>query len=195
MQAAKVIVFSLVAGAFLIPVGCGNVRRPDELPRAAAPFDAAGAGKLQERTARYLGMPVERKVDLGQNVQMTFVLIPAGEFEMGTPESEKDRESNEGPVHKVKISRPFYMSKFEVTQAQYEAVTGEKPSYFVGANLPVDEVTWDDAAFFCAKLTDKSGENLRLPTEAEWEYACRAGTTTRFYYDAWKSVGVVSRLV
>jgi formylglycine-generating enzyme required for sulfatase activity len=126
--------------------------------------------------------PKEKVVGLGKGLKMEFVLIPAGQFNMGSPLSEKDRGDDEGPVHPVKISKPFYMSKFEVTQEQYLFVMGSNPSRLVGPNRPVDCVTWYEAVEFCRKLTQLDGNYYRLPTEAEWEYACRAGTQTRFYY-------------
>ena len=122
----------------------------------------------------------EMTLDLGGGVKMEFVLIPAGKFTMGSPETEKDRIDWE-THHEVTINQPFYMGKYDVTQEQYEAVVGNNPSLFKGPKNPVENVSWDDAQEFCAKLSKKTGNAARLPTEAEWEYACRAGTTTRFY--------------
>ncbi len=120
---------------------------------------------------------------------MKLILIPAGKFLMGSPESEKGRQNNE-PQHEVTLSKPFYMGVTEVTQAQYEAVTGTNPSHFKGATNPVETVSWDDAAEFCKKLSERTGRTFRLPTEAEWEYACRAGTKTAFSFgDADKALG------
>ena len=118
------------------------------------------------------------------------VFIPAGTFTMGSPDSEPARYSWEGPQTTVTISRGFWMGKYEVTQGEYLAVMGSNPSYFQGGSLPVEHVSWDDAVAYCAALTvrERSGGRLpagygyRLPTEAEWEYACRAGTTTPFHY-------------
>jgi formylglycine-generating enzyme required for sulfatase activity len=121
-------------------------------------------------------------VDLGSNVTMKMVLIPAGKFTMGSPDGEKDRLGNEGPQREVKITKPFYLGVTEVTQTQYEAVMGKNPSRFKGPLNPVDSVSWDDAVDFCKTLSGKTGKNVRLPTEAEWEYACRAGTKTRFTF-------------
>ncbi len=116
---------------------------------------------------------------------LEMVLIPAGTFMMGSPPDEKDRDDDEGPQHEVTISQDFYLGKYEVTQAQWEAVMGSNPSYFDGKpNNPVEDVSWNDCQDFIDNLNDMgliSGE-FRLPTEAEWEYACRAGTTTRFYW-------------
>ena len=113
---------------------------------------------------------------------MEFVLIPAGEFMMGSPDSESGRSSHEGPVHKVRITRPFYVGKYEVTQAAYEAVVGKNPSHFKGSSNPVERVSWHDSVAFCKKLSQPAGVDIVLPTEAQWEYACRAGTRTRFSF-------------
>ena len=120
-------------------------------------------------------------LDLDGGVKMEFVKIPAGAFEMGSPEGEKER-SGEEKQHTVEIGKPFYMGKFTVTQEQYEAITGENPSSFNGAKNPVDTVSWEDAVRFCEKLSKKVGKTVLLPTEAQWEYACRAGTETPFYF-------------
>ena len=112
-----------------------------------------------------------------------FVKIPAGEFDMGSPASEIDRSDFEGPVHRVKISKAFYMGKYEITQKQWRDVMGTNPSYFKGDNLPVENVSWNDAQEFIKKLNEKEGLNkYRLPSEAEWEYAARAGTTSRYSF-------------
>ncbi len=108
-------------------------------------------------------------------LDMEFVLIPAGKFQMGSTTGESD----EKPVHWVRISQPFYLGKYEVTQAQWKTVMGsDNPSFFKGDNLPVDTVSWDDCQVFIRKLNARrDGYTYRLPSEAEWEYACRAGTT------------------
>ncbi len=119
------------------------------------------------------------------------VWIPSGTFLMGSPASEQGRQSDEGPQTEVTLSRGFFMSRFEVTQTEYVPVMANNPSYFQGnPNLPVEQVTWNDATNYCGKLTQAertagrlpAGWSYRLPTEAQWEYACRAGTTTRFYF-------------
>ena len=116
------------------------------------------------------------------SIGMKLVYIPAGEFMMGSPSSESQRENNEGPQHSVRISRGFYMGIYEVTQAQYKAVMSNNPSNFKGNNLPVEQVSWNDVTEFCRKLSQKENKTYRLPTEAQWEYACRAGTSTPFYF-------------
>ncbi len=126
--------------------------------------------------------PAEVAVDLGGGVKLELVRIAPGQFFMGSPAGEPGREVDEGVMHRVWINKPFYMGKFEVTQAQYEAVTGQKPSHFEGSDLPVDSVSWDDAVRFCERLGEKDGRRYRLPTEAEWEYACRAGSSQAFSF-------------
>jgi len=114
---------------------------------------------------------------------LEMVLIPVGTFLMGSPNTEKDQYDGEGPQHKVTISKDFYMGKYEVTQAQWEAVMGNNPSYYKGQpNNPVEQVSWNDCREFIKKLNALGQGTFRLPTEAEWEYACRAGTMTRFYW-------------
>ncbi len=118
---------------------------------------------------------------LAEGVEMKLILIPAGKFTMGSPEAEKDRNDDE-KQHEVTISQAFYMGIFEVTQAQYNALTGKNPSVFKDGSLPVETVSWEEAIAFCKKASEKTGRIVRLPTEAEWEYACRAGSTTRFSF-------------
>jgi formylglycine-generating enzyme required for sulfatase activity len=123
---------------------------------------------------------------------MKLARIPAGKFLMGSPENEPGRQANEGPQHEVTITKPFHIGVYEVTQAEYEKVTGKNPSKFNrdtggGPDHPVEMVSWDDAVAFCKKLSDlpeekKAGHVYRLPTEAEWEYACRAGTRTAYSF-------------
>ncbi len=118
------------------------------------------------------------------------VWIPPGTFKMGSPETEREWWSNEGPQTSVSITKGFFMQKYEMTQIEYETLMGTNRSVDVGPYLPVQRVSWDDAVAFCGVLTAfekaigrlPAGYKYRLPTEAEWEYACRAGTTTRFSY-------------
>jgi formylglycine-generating enzyme required for sulfatase activity len=119
--------------------------------------------------------------DLGRSVKMDFVRIPSGSFMMG----DEKGDDEEKPVHRVTVSKPFYMGKFEVTQEQWEAVTGSNPSHFKGAKNPVDRVSWEACQAFIKKLNEKFARAnvvFALPTEAEWEYACRAGSTSRYGY-------------
>src|SRR6266436_244392 len=110
-----------------------------------------------------------------RGTEIKMVSVPAGTFLMGSPLSEAGRDKDEGPQSEVTVQK-LSISKYEVTQAQYKAVAGTNPSNFKGDDLPVDSVTWNDAVEFCRKLSRLTGREYRLPTEAEWEYACRAGT-------------------
>ena len=112
---------------------------------------------------------------------MDLVTIPAGSFVMGSPESDPDHYEDEQPQRTVNISA-FAIGKTEVTQAQWRAVLGTDLSYFTGDNRPVEQVMWYDCQAFCTALSQLSGLAIRLPTEAEWEYACRAGSTTRYAF-------------
>ena len=119
--------------------------------------------------------------DLGNGVLLEMVEIPGGTFIMGSPDSEAERGSNESPQHQVTVPS-FYIGKYELTQAQYQVILGTKLVSVKGNNRPVERVSWNGAVEFCEKLSQKTGKKYRLPSEAEWEYACRAGTTTPFYF-------------
>ena len=119
--------------------------------------------------------------NLGNGVTLEMVKIPGGRFLMGSPETEAGREDDEGPQHYVDVPE-FFMGKYPVTQAEWEAVMGNNPSYFKGANRPVENVSWNDATEFCQKLSQITGKKYSLPSESQWEYACRAGTTTPFSF-------------
>jgi formylglycine-generating enzyme required for sulfatase activity/serine/threonine protein kinase len=141
--------------------------------------------------ARRLANPQSKRPDpITNSIGMVLVHIPAGEFLMGTPENDPSKAWDEIP-HRVRISKPFLMGKYEVTQGQYLKVKGKNPSYFAKLpnpeQQPVEQVSWDDAVAFCRALSElpdekAAGRSYRLPTEAEWEYACRAGTTTAYYF-------------
>ncbi|MDA1051016.1 MAG: formylglycine-generating enzyme family protein [Planctomycetota bacterium] len=127
------------------------------------------------------------------SIGMPLARIPAGEFIMGVPASEKGSTPPEQPQHCVKFTRPFYLGIYEVTQAEFQLVLERNPSEFQSVEgqetgrFPVDSVCWDDAVEFCGKLSEaaeerRAGRVYRLPTEAEWEYSCRAGTATVFHF-------------
>jgi len=151
-------------------------------PLAVAPFDGPAAELHQQTWAKHLKVDVEIKNSLGMKLR----LIPAGEFQMGSSESEEERISDE-QQHTVRITKAFYLGKYEVTQGEWKAVMGSEPwkgQQFgkEGADFPATSVSWEAAADFCQKLSKKEGKEYRLPTEAEWEYACRGGKATRFHF-------------
>jgi formylglycine-generating enzyme required for sulfatase activity len=212
--------------------GLANSKSEIPLPSpAVAPFDPTQAKRHQEAWAEHLGVPVDKSNSIG----MKLALIPPGEFEMGStpeeiaaeierakkikePQGYLDKVPAEGPRHHVKITKPFYLGIYQVTQAEYEKVMGTNPSAFTEKQVdastfkppldqkeieerekdvkkvlgkdtsrhPVETVNWNEATEFCRRLSAMPAERAagrvyRLPTEAEWEYACRAGTTTRLY--------------
>lgn len=146
-------------------------------PLAVALFDSDQAKALQKAWADHLGTPVQ----ITNSIGMKLNLIPPGEFVMGSPKSEPGRWDDE-TQHRVKITKPFYLSAHEVTQEQYEQVMGSNPSRSEGPTKPVEQVNWNEAVAFCGKLSVQEGVEYRLPTEAEWEYSCRAGTTTAYSF-------------
>ena len=196
-------------------------------PLAVAPFGPKAARAYQEAWAKYLGVPVEKEVDLGGGVKMTFVLIPPGKFEMGAAKAfveyvqsaiPRPPALDEVPLHVVTVSRPFYLAKTETTVEQFRRfvqATGyqtaaeqnkkarvwgkspngqlvlkeqpgahwQNPGFSQTSQHPVTCVTWDDAQAFCRWLGGQLAAPVRLPTEAEWEHACRAGTNGPYYLD------------
>ncbi|MEL7352997.1 MAG: formylglycine-generating enzyme family protein [Cyanobacteria bacterium P01_A01_bin.116] len=124
------------------------------------------------------------------DIPLHMVLIPSGKFTMGSPDLEPKRREAEGPQHEVTVPS-FFLGRYPVTQAQWRAVAAlpeikqslaSAPAHFHGNNHPVEKVSWHDATEFCTRLAQHTGRPYRLPSEAEWEYACRAGTTTPFYF-------------
>ena len=135
---------------------------------------------------------------LGNGVTLEMVAIPSGKFMMGAPKEEKSSRDDERPQRQVTV-QPFFIGRFQVTQSQWKAISKRSasrranlakvesdlnpdPSRFKGDNRPVEKVSWDDAVEFCKRLSRETGREYRLPSEAEWEYACRAGTTTPFHF-------------
>jgi formylglycine-generating enzyme required for sulfatase activity len=164
--------------------GGGVTVRKDREEVAPEPLDCTGEGgltaeqvkRVQQAWARHLGRQVEEEVEVAGGVKMTFVLVPPGKFLMGSPEGEEGRGSDE-TLHRVTLTRPFYLGKYEVTQKQYEALIGTNPSQFKGEDRPVEQVSWEEVRGYAERLTKKraDGHVYRLPTEAEWEYSCRGG--------------------
>jgi uncharacterized protein (TIGR02996 family) len=122
-----------------------------------------------------------RRVELGGGVDLLLAWLPPGTFLMGSPAKEVQRNADE-TRHRVTLTKGFYLGVHPVTQAQWRAVLGKSPSHFKGDDRPVERVTWNDCQMFCRWLSARDGKPYRLPTEAEWEYACRAGTTTPFHF-------------
>ena len=205
-------------------------------PLAVSPFDEKQAKAHQQAWAKYLGVPVEKDVDIGGGIKIKMVLIPPGEFLMGSTDEERarwlkdamafkaDEESikripSAGPQHRVRFTKPFYLAVHEVTQELYQQVTGANPSAFSNSGVrkdnvagqpthshPIETVSWFDAVSFCNKLsvlqkrrpcyvisgrsiTLVPGNGYRLPSEAEWEYACRAGSTGKFGFSDENELG------
>jgi formylglycine-generating enzyme required for sulfatase activity len=147
-------------------------------PLAGFPLTPSEAKAAQQLSAKHLGVPVEKTIDLGDGVKLELVLIPAGEVDMGSPEGDEWRYKDEGPVHRVRITKAFYMGKHEVTIRQSKKVRGygsfgwSKPSM----------AGWDYCHDFLRRLNALGKGEFRLPTEAEWEYACRAGSAARYCF-------------
>ncbi len=162
---AAAVILSLVVGCPVVPIVDDNSPSPLSTPKGET-----------------------FSLDLGGGVMMELVRIPAGSFMMGTDSTDTVWLEPSRPVHSVTIGRDFYIGRYEVTQAQWQAVMGDNPSSFGGCDAcPVDMVSWNDAVAFAETLSNITGYRIRLPTEAEWEYACRAGTTTEYSFGNDKS--------
>jgi len=190
----------LTAGLLLLcPIVACHVKQP-------------AAGQSQQPAAKQPGKPASsHPKEITNSLGMKLVLIPPGEFVMGSPDSDPNAQSDEKPQHRVRITKPFYLGVTEVTQEQYERVMGQNPSSFSAAGsggekdsglrvfpaemvsrFPVEMISWKNAMEFCRRLSQlpeekTAGAVYRLPTEAEWEYACRAGTTTLWSFGNDKS--------
>jgi len=155
-------------------LGCGSEAKLAKIEKADADF--AEAEKKQ----------ITGQETLTNSIGMKLKLIPAGEFQMGSPANEEDREDDEHH-HRVRITKPFYLGVYEVTQGQWEAVMETRPwsdkGYVKeGPDYAASYVSWDAAREFCELLSKREGKTYRLPTEAEWEYSCRGGTTTAYHF-------------
>ncbi|MBN1506057.1 MAG: SUMF1/EgtB/PvdO family nonheme iron enzyme [Sedimentisphaerales bacterium] len=168
--------------------GLGDARLQIELETRIRPVEAffpmrpEEAQEVQRAAADALGLPWTTELDCGKGVKLPMILVPAGRFLIGSPDDEEGRFQNEGPQHEVTIRRAFYMGTFPVTQAQWRTVMGTEPSHSKGDDMPVESVSWNDATEFCRRLSAREGQQCELPTEAQWEYACRAGSAGRFAF-------------
>jgi formylglycine-generating enzyme required for sulfatase activity len=163
------------------------VRPPAEVSFRFNTVQLDASGKVTRKDVREAPYFNE---DLGNGVSVDMVAIPAGKFLMGAPPDEAKQYPDESPQHEVTLQR-FYLSKFEVTQAEWRAVAAlprvaldlvGAPAKFQGDNLPIENISWEEAAEFCARLSQKSGRNYHLPSESEWEYAARAGSVRAFTF-------------
>jgi formylglycine-generating enzyme required for sulfatase activity len=170
------------------PVRVPSPVRPPQL--LVSPFNESEAKLAQRAWSAYL----KTETVLENTLKMKLTLIPPGEFQMGSPADEASRGTDES-LHRVKITHPFFLGVYEVTQGEWEGLMGRQPSYFSQGGdgkesvsdldttrFPVENVSWEEATEFCRRLSKREGKPYRLPTEAEWEYACRAGTTTEFHF-------------
>lgn len=170
-------------------VGCSDPAPQPSVPTDSIPHQDSSAPipSMEAPEEQAESDNLELPVEITNSIGMKLKLIPAGEFMMGSPDSEEDRYKNEEPVHRVRITKSFYIGIYEVTRGQWKAVMGTEPwsvdvDAIPGADFPVACITWGDTVEFCKKLSEKDGRIYRLPTEAEWEYACRAGTTTAYSF-------------
>ena len=152
----------------------------DEVIRDLNP-QASSLSKAELLQPNVVSTPTLIHEDLGNGIILEMTSIPAGEFIMGSPEYEESHENTESPQHQVKVAS-FYMGTFLITQAQFRAIMNASPSCMVGEDHPVECVSWNAVVEFCTLLSQKTERNYRLPSEAEWEYACRAGTKTSFHF-------------
>jgi formylglycine-generating enzyme required for sulfatase activity len=180
------------------PAGGETVRessgRSGDSPWPLHPIRATSCQLLREGNRwRQLRTPVEvegYEEELAPGVALTMVRIPAGHFLMGSPDGEAERSNDEGPQHEVSV-REFFLGQTPITQAQWQVVAGWQkiaadlnpdPAHFKGAKRPLETVSWIEAVEFCRRLSARTGRSYSLPSEAQWEYACRAGTTTPFHF-------------
>ena len=180
-----VLLLTLIGGGlFLSGAFSGTTDQPAGAAKLLAPLGLSEIEAAQSQLKREKGL----ESDFTNTIGMKFRLIPAGTFTMGSPEDEPDRVDGE-TQHRVEISRDFYLGKYEVTQGEWKSVMGTEPwkgksLVREGDNYPAAYVSWEDALAFCQKLSSRDGVEYRLPSEAEWEYACRGGTESAYSFGA-----------
>ena len=170
-----------LVGAVTLIEGCSNGKDPQEKeePAVEKVTSVSNEKDITKEPTKKESSGKEEITDLGKDVKLEMILIPAGKFVMGSPASEKGHRVNE-TQHEVTLTKPFYMGKYEVTQDQWDAVMVNNRSFYRGPKLPVTSVSWENCQEFIKKLNAKTSGGYRLPTEAEWEYSCRAGTATAY---------------
>ena len=175
----------VLVGAATLITSCSKGKEPQAKEETASVKVASVPKKkdITEGPTKKDSYGKEEMIDLGKGIKLEMVLIPAGKFMMGSPKSEEGRSGfNDEKQHEVTLTKLFYIGKHEVTQEQWESVMGKNPSTTKGAKLPVTNVSWEDCQEFIKKLNKKTDGGYRLPTEGEWEFACRAGTTTAYSF-------------
>jgi formylglycine-generating enzyme required for sulfatase activity len=182
--AGLLVVVGVVFGMLFITKNTGvknelNNTNDDQEAFLEPPFDNNQAQEAQQALAKTLGLAVETTADLGKGINLAMILIPQGKFMMGSTVLEPGHKGDE-LQHQVVFSGHYFIGKYEVTQEQWEAVMGDNPSQTKGAKLPVTNISWNDCQNFIGKLNAKTESNYRLPTEAEWEYACRSGAKSAY---------------
>ena len=149
---------------------------------ALFPMKSEDAAKIQKACAAHYDLPPILRFELAFEAILEMVLIPEGDFLMGSLPETFGHSSQEAPLHQVIIGQPFYIGKFAVQQREWQAIMDQNRSKFPGVDLPVEMVTWNDCIRFCEALSERVERSVRLPCEAEWEYACRAGSGTAYYF-------------
>jgi len=173
-----------------ISVNPDSVKPLQKLELLSFNFEVVGVNEKGEQIKKESKQSQYFSEDLGNDITLEMVAIPEGTFLMGSPQDEKDSYDDERPQHEVNVPT-FFMGKYPITQTQWRAIAATakididletNPSEFKGDELPVESVNWYQATEFCKRLSRETKREYRLPSEAEWEYACRAGTTTPFYF-------------
>lgn len=184
-------VFMLFILAF-IDCNAQDEKKIEELIKATSKMSKEEAKKIQKNVSEQYNLPISMSLNINENVKIEFTLIPPGEFDMGSYKTNEELARKYGklkrifdleyPQHKVTITKPFYIGKFEVTQEQWSLIMGNNPSHHKNDQFPVEFINWNECAIFCEKLSKLTGSEVRIPTEAEWELACRAGTISEFNF-------------
>jgi formylglycine-generating enzyme required for sulfatase activity len=157
----------------------GTSAHPSDPQLTTFTFETVTVDQNGEIISHQSGSAPSLTENLNEQVGLDLILIPGGKFMMGDDKHHQDEQ----PIHPVTIA-PFGMGKYPITQAQYQAVMGDVAGIGIGADYPIEQINWHDALAFCTKLSQQTGQQYRLPSEAQWEYACRANTTTVFHFGA-----------